>query len=823
MYRTLRHMAGAIAVLTLVSVGFTLSAANPMRALAACTIPSPPANDELTANPDGSISIVLVGSAGATSYNIYRGTTSGGEAATPVANTTSVLYTDKGLTANTDYFYEFTAVNSCGESAKGAEDSSKTTPPAPTGGNVAGVASGNSEIYYGENAMFGGEDWFQTLTGWFPQNLGSSGSNSPGQQVVDMAYATLGSMTFNNVVVPTSGLYTIEWRYAFQGGLFPSVNNRQMGVAINGTVLTTTERFPITGSFDVYQDSSLQAHLNAGRNSVTLFAVTDHGVSRVDQLIVTPATASVPSGPTNLTVTPGAAGATLKWTASTSGSPTSYSIFRGTATDGEATTAVGTVSGTTTTFTDTGLTNGKTYFYNVAANNATGVGPDSNEVSVSPGVTTTTPAAAPSGVTLNPANFTLTPASNVMNLTWNPVAGATSYNIYRGTAPGGEAATPVGTSTSDSYTDTGVTDGTGYYYTVAAVNAGGTGPKSAETNSVPSALVVTPPVPFGMVVTTASGQINLQWTYEENATSYKIYRSTTSGGEGATPIATTTSSSYTDTSVTAGTTYYYEVTALTGTTESVRSPEVSANTSGTSTPPTPVGLVATAGNGSVALSWTASTGATSYSIYRGTTSGGEGTTSIATTTTNSYTNTGLTNGTTYYYKVSATNSAGTSAQSGEASATPTSSPTSSLQISAGGPATGTWVADEDFTGGATSDTTHAITTTGLTNPAPQSVYQHNRYGNFTYTVPGLTAGGSYTVRLHFAEEYWTAAGSRTFNVLINGTQVLTNFDIFATAGGEYIGVIEPFTATASSTGTITIQFVTVKDNAQVNGIEILSG
>jgi hypothetical protein len=146
--------------------------------------------------------------------------------------------------------------------------------------------------------------------------------------------------------------------------------------------------------------------------------------------------------------------------------------------------------------------------------------------------------------------------------------------------------------------------------------------------------------------------------------------------------------------------------------------------------------------------------------------------------------------------------------------------TGGVDISAGGPAAAPYAADEDFTGGATSNTTHAITTTGLTDPAPQSVYQHNRYGNFTYTIPGLTPGGSYTVRLHFAEEYWTTAGSRIFNVLINGTQVLTNFDIFATAGGEYIAVIEPFTATASSTGTITIQFVTVKDNAQVNGIEI---
>ncbi|HSZ29524.1 MAG TPA: malectin domain-containing carbohydrate-binding protein, partial [Pseudonocardiaceae bacterium] len=166
------------------------------------------------------------------------------------------------------------------------------------------------------------------------------------------------------------------------------------------------------------------------------------------------------------------------------------------------------------------------------------------------------------------------------------------------------------------------------------------------------------------------------------------------------------------------------------------------------------------------------------------------------------------------------------AQSSEVTAIPTTSsppPPSSLQISAGGPATGTWVADEDFTGGAVAAVTNAISTTGVTNPAPQSVYQHNRYGNFTYAIPGFTAGTSYTIRLHFAEEYWTTAGSRIFNVSIDGTQVLTNFDIFATAGGEYKAVVEQFTAVAPTNGTLTIQFTTVKDNAQVNGIEILSG
>jgi hypothetical protein len=146
--------------------------------------------------------------------------------------------------------------------------------------------------------------------------------------------------------------------------------------------------------------------------------------------------------------------------------------------------------------------------------------------------------------------------------------------------------------------------------------------------------------------------------------------------------------------------------------------------------------------------------------------------------------------------------------------------TGGVDISAGGPAAAPFAADEDFAGGTTAATTTAITTTGVTNPAPQSVYQHNRFGNFTYTIPGLTAGASYTVRLDFDEAYWTTAGSRTFNVLINGNQVLTNFDIFATAGGEFKAAAESFTATASSAGAVTIQFVTVKDNAQVNGIEV---
>jgi hypothetical protein len=86
-------------------------------------------------------------------------------------------------------------------------------------------------------------------------------------------------------------------------------------------------------------------------------------------------------------------------------------------------------------------------------------------------------------------------------------------------------------------------------------------------------------------------------------------------------------------------------------------------------PAAPTGLSATPGNAQVTLSWTASSGATSYNVKRSTTSGGPYTT-IASPTATGYTNTGLANGTTYYYVVSAVNAGGESANSAQVSATP---------------------------------------------------------------------------------------------------------------------------------------------------------
>jgi hypothetical protein len=134
-----------------------------------------------------------------------------------------------------------------------------------------------------------------------------------------------------------------------------------------------------------------------------------------------------------------------------------------------------------------------------------------------------------------------------------------------------------------------------------------------------------------------------------------------------------------------------------------------------------------------------------------------------------------------------------------------------------------FVADEDFTGGSTIDHANTINTNNVTNPAPAAVYQTARIGSgatFSYTIPGLTAGSSHTVRLHFCETYFATAGSRVFNVSINGTQVLANFDIVKASGGENIANIQQFAATANASGQIVITFTSVTNNALISGIEI---
>jgi Malectin domain/Fibronectin type III domain len=257
----------------------------------------------------------------------------------------------------------------------------------------------------------------------------------------------------------------------------------------------------------------------------------------------------------------------------------------------------------------------------------------------------------------------------------------------------------------------------------------------------------------------------------------------------------------------------------------------STSSSCTAAPSAPTGLTATdVSSSQINLSWTASTAGSgcsiTYSAFRSTTSGftpSAGNQIAAGVTGTTYSDTGLVASTTYYYLVEAVDSAGSSATaSNQASAATSASSGSctSICINAGGPLVSPFVADEDFTGGGTIDHANTINTSKVTNPAPAAVYQSGRDGNFTYTIGGFTANSSHTVRLHFCETYWTAAGKRTFNVSINSTSVLTDFDIFATAGGQNIANIQQFTENANSSGQYVIVFTSVINNSLVSGIEI---
>ncbi|HLY07798.1 MAG TPA: alkaline phosphatase family protein [Planctomycetota bacterium] len=148
---------------------------------------------------------------------------------------------------------------------------------------------------------------------------------------------------------------------------------------------------------------------------------------------------------------------------------------------------------------------------------------------------------------------------------------------------------------------------------------------------------------------------------------------------------------------------------------------------------------------------------------------------------------------------------------------------SSYRVNSGGAAAAPFAADAQFSGGLTSVVTGTVDTSAVTSPAPQAVYQSERYGDFSYAFPGLTPGAGYTVRLHFAEVFWTMPGQRVFNVAIDGQAVLSSFDIVAACGAPMKALIQEFGVTVLSSGQVDVAFTSVVDHAKISGIEILPG
>jgi len=351
----------------------------------------------------------------------------------------------------------------------------------------------------------------------------------------------------------------------------------------------------------------------------------------------------------------------LTWTASSASDLTNYKVYRSTTsgfTPGP-TYLIGTP--TTNTYLDTGLTDDITYYYKItAADEVPNEGTSSDEASGTPH--DSLPPAKVTGVSI-----TVISSGNTLSLTWtaNTEPDLTNYKVYRSTTSG---FTPgptylIASPITNSYLDTGLTDNIPYYYKITAVDeVPNEGTPSDESSGTPSDSEA-PAKILGLSITVIAegNQLNLTWTASSatDLVNYKVYRSTTSG---FTPgptylIASPTVNHYLDTSLIDGTTYYYQVSAVDEVpNEGTTSDEKSGTPQDTVAPAKITGLIISVdpqGN-TLTLTWNESTDSDFelYLVYRSTESGGPYT-NIVNRTTNSYTDTGLLDGTTYYYVISA--------------------------------------------------------------------------------------------------------------------------------------------------------------------------
>jgi fibronectin type 3 domain-containing protein len=319
---------------------------------------------------------------------------------------------------------------------------------------------------------------------------------------------------------------------------------------------------------------------------------------------------------------------------STTPSADSYKVYRGTS-SGSYTLIASALTGLS--YSDTGLTNGTTYFYMVRAYN----GEDSaNSLEVSGRPLST--------FSILSANIV---AAEAVDLTWQSATGATSYDIQYGTASGIYSSTV--SNVTSPYRVTSLSANIPRYFRVIAKNSIGVGANMNSQNELSATPLSTPLAPTGVSAQASTSQVSLTWNTVAGASNYSVYRGTSIGSLSLLASGITVAN-YLDASVSNATTYYYAIRSFNGL-DSANSTVVSAKPLATPAVPTLTALSTT----SVRVTWSAVVGADAYDIRYGTSTGSY--TSTISNASSPYTISGLTVGTTYYIVLRAKNSVGSGA------------------------------------------------------------------------------------------------------------------------------------------------------------------